>query len=137
MRSIPDDMRYLNSAQTGAIRYAIYGDPSEDLGPAADRARGIRYTMLTWSWINTRGGGVARALVKDGAEFRRCTDVPAIRLSSVSDAPTKAVTGWVEAVYGAIRSGDGLLYGWIVAQHRHGREAVVEHLRQDQAVERR
>ena len=69
VHSIPSDMRYLNSRQTAAIPYAIYGDPSEDLGPAADRARGIEYTMLTWSWINVRGGGVARAIVADGTPF--------------------------------------------------------------------
>jgi hypothetical protein len=129
VRSIPGDMRYLNSAGTSAIPYAIYGDPSEDLGPAADRARGIRYTMLTWSWVNVRGGGVARALVRDGAPFRRCVDVPAIRLSSVADASAQHVTGWVEAVYGAIPSGGGALYGWIVARHRHGEEPVVTHLK--------
>jgi xylan 1,4-beta-xylosidase len=129
VQSIPGDMRYLNSAQTSAIPYTIYGSPAHDLGPAADRARGIRYTMLTWSWINTRGGGVARALVSEGTAFRRCLDVPAIRLSSVSDARTKAPTGWVEAEYGAIASGNGPLYGWIVAKHRHGEEPVVEHLR--------
>ena len=129
VQSIPGDMKYLNSAQTIAIPYAIYGDPSEDLGPASDRARGIRYTMLTWSWINTRGGGVARALVRDGASFSRCTDVPAIRLASVGDAQAKAPTGWVEAQYGAIGSGDRRLYGWLVSSHRHGDETVVEHLR--------
>lgn len=129
VHSIPDDMRYLNSARTQAIRYAIYGSPATDLGPPADRARGVKYTMLTWSWINVRGGGVARALVKDGEAFYRCTDVPPIRLAAVSDAQTKTITGWVEAVYGAIRAGDGRrLYGWIVAAHRHGTDAVVRHL---------
>lgn len=129
VHSIPGDMRYLNTPQTASIAYAIYGDPSEDLGPAADRARGIRYTMLTWSWINVRGGGVARALVEDGDEFYRCTDVPPIRLASVADVETKRPTGWVEAVYGAIRAGDGeKLYGWIVSSHRHGSEQVVHHL---------
>jgi hypothetical protein len=129
VRSIPGDMRYLNTAQTTTISYAIYGDPSEDLGPPADRARGIKYTMMTWSWINVRGGGVARALVEDGDDFFRCTDVPPIRLASVADAETKAVTGWVEAVYGAVRTGDGgKLYGWIVSSHRHGSEPVVQHL---------
>jgi hypothetical protein len=72
---------------------------------------------------------VARALVSEGTAFRRCLDVPAIRLSSVSDARTKAPTGWVEAEYGAIPSASGMLYGWIVAKHRHGEEPVVEHLR--------
>jgi hypothetical protein len=129
VQSIPGDMKYLNSAQTNAIPYTIYGDPSEDLGPAADRARGIRYTMLTWSWINTRGGGVARALVRDGTPFRRCVDVPAIRLSSVADAQSQRTTGWVEAVYGAIPSGNGLLYGWLVARHQHDGEDVVAHLK--------
>jgi hypothetical protein len=129
VRSIPGDMKYLNSARTGAIPYAIYGDPSEDLGPAADRARGIRYTMLTWSWINTRGGGVARALVRDGATFHRCTDVPSITLAAVADAQTQTVTGWVEAQYGAIGSGEQTMFGWIVAKHQHLDEPVVEHLR--------
>lgn len=128
VHSIPTDMRYLNSAQTNAIAYAIYGDPSEDLGPAADRARGVRYSMLAWSWINVRGGGVARALVRDGTPFRRCVDVPAIRLSSVADAQSKRVTGWVEAVYGAIPSGNGMLYGWLVARHQRVGEHVVKHL---------
>jgi hypothetical protein len=129
VQSIPDDMRYLNSAQTNAIRYTIYGDPSEDLGPAADRARGIRYTLLQWSWINVRGGGVARALVKDGEAFYPCTDVPPIQLSSVSDVQTRMRTGWVQAIYGAIRAGEGeWLYGWIVSAHQHRGETVVTHM---------
>ncbi|MGI9140915.1 MAG: hypothetical protein ACR2GJ_07400 [Gemmatimonadaceae bacterium] len=129
VRSIPGDMNYLNSAQTATIPYAIYGSPSTDLGPAADRARRIRYTILQWSWINTRGGGVARALVKDGGKFFPCADVPPIVLASVSDAETKTRTGWVQAMYGAIPTGGGgLLYGWIVSAHRHGNEAVVMHL---------
>lgn len=129
VHSIPGDMKYLNTAQTATIPYAIYGDPSEDLGPAADRARRIRYTMLAWSWINVRGGGVARALVEDGDDFHRCADVPPIRLASVADVETKTPTGWVEAVYGAIRAGNGeKLYGWLVSSHRHGGEQVVRHL---------
>lgn len=129
VHSIPGDMKYLNSARTSAIPYAIYGSPAEDLGPTADRARGVKYTMLTWSWINVRGGGVARALIADGALVYPCTDVPPIRLASVSDPRTKTITGWVEAIYGAIRAGDGRwLYGWIVSAHRHGTEPVVAHL---------
>jgi hypothetical protein len=129
VHSIPADMKYLNSAQTTTIPYAIYGSPATDLGPEADRARGIRYTMLTWSWINVRGGGVARALVKSGEKFYRCADVPAIRLASVNEAQQKTPTGWVEAVYGAIPTGDGhQLYGWIVSAHRHGSDDVVRHL---------
>ncbi|HEY7236829.1 MAG TPA: family 43 glycosylhydrolase [Gemmatimonadaceae bacterium] len=129
VQRIPGDVRYLNSAQTNAVPYAIYGDPSEDLGPAADRARGIKYTMLTWSWINVRGGGVARSLVRDGERFRECTDVPPIRLSSVADAASRRITGWVEARYGAIGSEKEPLFGWLVVRHRHGDEPVVEHLR--------
>jgi len=130
VRSIPSDMRYLNTPRTNAIRYAIYGNPSEDLGPAEDRARGIRYTMLSWSWVNVRGGGVARALVQDGAPFRRCLDVPPIRLASVADVERRRETGWVEAVYGAVQDGRGAwLHGWLVAAHRHGDGAVERHLR--------
>ena len=129
VQSIPNDMRYLNSRQTNAIPYAIYGNPSGDLGTPADRARGVKYTMLTWSWINTRGGGVARALLKDGEEFHRCMDVPAITLASVADADSKRVTGWVRAVYGGVRAGDGeWLYGWAVEAHQRGAEPMVSHM---------
>jgi hypothetical protein len=124
-------MKYLNTAGTAATPYAIYGDPSEDLGLASDRSRGIRYTMLTWSWINTRGGGVARALVADGSPFYLCGDVPPIRLASVADPKNvSAITGWVEAAYGAIPAGkDTWLYGWLVTAHQHGSDASVQHLR--------
>jgi hypothetical protein len=122
-------MKYLNSAQTAIIPYAIYGSPAIDLGPPADRERGVRYSMLSWSWINVRGGGVARALVRNGEQFHRCTDVPAITLASVDEAQQKIPNGWVEAVYGAIVAGDGhRLYGWIVSAHRHGSDDIVRHL---------
>jgi hypothetical protein len=130
VRSLPRDMRYLNSARTNAIPYAIYGNPPGDLGPPGHRARGVRYTMLTWSWINVRGGGVARALVADGAPFWRCHDVPPIRLASVADHRSRTPTGWVEAVYGAVTDGRGAwLHGWIVSAHRHGDGPVESHLR--------
>ncbi|MEO7455777.1 MAG: hypothetical protein ABIY52_05900 [Gemmatimonadaceae bacterium] len=130
VQSIPGDMRYLNTRQTNAIPYAIYGNPAGDLGVATDRARGVRYSMLTWSWINARGGGVARALLRDGQEFFPCTDVPVIQLASVAEHERKDVTGWVAAVYGAIASGDGKwMYGWTVYAHRHRDEGVVQHMR--------
>lgn len=129
VQSIPADMQYLNSRQTGSIPYMIYGNPSGDLGPSADRTRGVRYTILQWSWINVRGGGVARALVRDGTHFFSCSDVPAILLASVSDATTKKQTGWVQAMYGAVRTGkNNLIHGWIVSAHRRGSEPVVKHL---------
>jgi hypothetical protein len=87
--------------------------------------------LLEWSWINVRGGGVARALVRNGDKFYRCADVPPIQLLSVTDAQSKTPTGWVEAVYGAIRTGGGgWLYGWIVSAHRHSDEPIVMHLTQ-------
>jgi hypothetical protein len=130
VQSLPRDMRYLSSSQTTSIAYAIYGDPSEDLGTPEDRARGVKYSMLTWSWINTRGGGVARALLHDGEEFYLCTDVPRIQLASVAEAEKKTPTGWVTAVYGAVRAGDGSwLYGWAVSAHQHGSDRPVLHMR--------
>ncbi len=129
VRSIPADMNYLSSRQTSSIPYAIYGDPSEDLGAREDRTRHIKYTLLEWSWINVRGGGVARALVKEGEKFFPCTDVPSIVLASVSDAQSKHHTGWVSAIYGAIPTADnGRLYGWMVSAHRHGGDPVIFHL---------
>ncbi|MEO8336197.1 MAG: hypothetical protein ABI664_14555, partial [bacterium] len=69
------------------------------------------------------------ALLYDGEEFYPCTDVPPIQLSSVAEAERKTPTGWVTAVYGAVRAGDGSwLYGWAVSAHRHRDEPVVLHL---------
>ncbi|MGH9344952.1 MAG: hypothetical protein ACRD19_14475 [Terriglobia bacterium] len=131
MQPVPAGMNYLTSEQNATIPYAIYGGPSESLGSKADRARGVKYTMLTWSWINVRGGGVARALIRNGDKFYGCADVPSILLSSVADPQTKTATGWVEAIYGAIRTGNGgCLYGWTDYEHRHGDEPIMKHLTQ-------
>jgi hypothetical protein len=59
-----------------------------------------------------------------------CADVPPITLASVAEAERKTPTGWVTAVYGAVRAGDGAwLYGWAVSAHRHGSEPIVLHMR--------
>ena len=55
----------------------------------------MKYTVLAWNWINVRGGGVVRALMYDGEAFYPCSDVPVIQLSSVADAESKTINGWV------------------------------------------
>lgn len=128
---IPDGLRYLGSTPWNVTSYKNYGDAAWMGGKPGDP----KYTMLSWSWINVQGGGVARALVGDGKPFYRCKDVRSIKLFTV-DKPTWALVngkpvemanddpnkghrnGWVQAVYGAIDGGKGKLYGWMTYAHQ-------------------
>jgi hypothetical protein len=130
VRSIPEEMGYLNASRgNSTTSYAIYGDQGE-LGPLALRGK-THFTSLSWSWINVQSGGVARASVRDGQRFTICRGVPAITLASVKSwSPPFPVNGWVRAVYGAVRGEDGeRLYGWIVSAHQKSGQPVVKHLR--------
>lgn len=123
------DMHYYNSAGTmvsGAL-YETYGNGFSGVDTGD-------YTLLSWNWINQRGGGVARSVVRDGATFRICTDVPIITLASVDSGGNR--NGWVSAVYGRIHTGgdstirgnNGYQYGWIVQAHARGDGHAVAHL---------
>ena len=108
--------------------YITYGDPGNDQGGSAEIATGVHYTLLSWSWVNVQGGGVARGLMEDDATFRRCTDVPSIKLQTVVDSDGRKTNGWVQAIYGATKSGAGVVYGWTVYAHQYGSQPVVQHL---------
>ncbi len=128
---VPDALRYLGSTPWNVTSYKNYGDAAFD--PESDGT--IAYTMLSWSWIDVQGGGVARALVDDGAKFHRCKDVRSKRFFTYDKAtwrlengkpvelpdgdPTKGHrNGWVQAVYGAVDGGKGRVFGWMTYAHQ-------------------
>jgi hypothetical protein len=131
VEAVPDTLRYLGSTPWNVTSYKNYGDAAVD--PEGDGT--IKYTMLSWSWIDVQGGGVARAVVADGARFHRCKDVRSKRFFTYDKAtwrlengkpveipegdPTKGHrNGWVQAVYGAIDGGKGRVFGWMTYAHQ-------------------
>jgi hypothetical protein len=71
------------------------------------------FSLMTWSWIDVPGGGIARANVAEGAYFYPST-VPFKRLTS---ANTKhEPNGEVTAIYGKVYSGGETVWGWMVAR---------------------
>lgn len=116
--AIPTDWQYKPN-QTGS-RFAKYADA----GPE-QAAGGAHYGYLVWSWLTrgdgittSGGGGMVRALVRDGQPFHRCA-VGAIDSRAYAPGTDREV-GRVTAVYGKTRSSpDGpWLYGWWIASHR-------------------
>ena len=72
VRSIPPSMHYKRPSDTRAgsnrgARFLHYGDPAADQGDRED----VHYTYLVWSFLNTRGGGMVRSLLRDGDEVDR------------------------------------------------------------------
>lgn len=116
--ALPDDWQYKPN-QTGS-RFAKYADAGPEQG-----AGSAHYGYLVWSWLTrgdgmttSGGGGMVRALVRDGQEFHRCAVRP---IDSRAYAPgSDREVGRVTAVYGKTRSSpEGpWLYGWWVAAHR-------------------
>lgn len=99
--------------------YQTYGNyPDRD----GDRT-GAPHSYLLWTWMRkaddsrpNNGGGMVRALIRDGQVFHRC-DVASIRSSAFKEGGNRPI-GWVKAVYGKISTGDQWLYGWVVDSHR-------------------
>ena len=114
VRSIPVALRY--KPLRGAS-WMHYGDPGADQGDRHD----VHYTYLLWSFLDARGGGMVRALLRDGARLQPC-DVPARRVPAYD--PEGRVAGEVVGAY--VRTQEGL-YGWTVWEHRAG-GAVVGHV---------
>jgi hypothetical protein len=92
--------------------YAPYGRP----------ASGGKFALMTWSWVDVVGGGVARAAVAEGAYFYPA-DVMALEAPTV-DATGKANGGEVWARYGYVLHTNAAkterLYGWMVTKHTFG-----------------
>ena len=101
-------------------RYNKYADA----GP--EQAEGTEhYAYLLWSWLTkgdgvtkSPGGGMVRALVKEGQTFYRCG---VASIDSIAYAPDSATeVGRVTAIYGKTRSSAGgpWVYGWTIHSHR-------------------
>jgi hypothetical protein len=110
----PQDVR---SGSNRGARFMHYGDPAADQGDRSD----VHYTYLLWSFLNARGGGMVRALLRDGDTLTRC-DVTPIVMRSWDDAGRP--NGRVEAIY--VRTPEDL-YGWMVSGHALGDDPWVDH----------
>jgi hypothetical protein len=131
--ALPNDWQYKPN-QKGS-RYAKYADAGPEQGAGT-----MHYAYLVWSWMlrgdgvtTSPGGGMVRALIRDGQPFYRCAVQP---IDGIAYAPgTATEIGRVTAVYGKTRaSADGpWVYGWTVFSHRSkvagGYGAAVLHMK--------
>jgi hypothetical protein len=100
-------------------RFNKYADAGPEQGDATSD-----FAYLTWSWLHkgdgvttSSGGGMVRALLRDGQEFYRC---PVKAINSVAyDYNSTQVVGRVTAYYVKTRASAAgpWLYGWMVASH--------------------
>jgi hypothetical protein len=102
---IAPSQRYGGPSTSAWYTYSVYGRP---LGGAA-------FALMTWSWIDVAGGGIARAAVPEGALFHPA-DVQPITLASAAGAGQPA-NGTVTVRYGYAATGSKRLYGWMVTSH--------------------
>ncbi|HEU4632280.1 MAG TPA: hypothetical protein VFS08_21190 [Gemmatimonadaceae bacterium] len=116
--ALPGDWQYKPN-QTGS-RYAKYADAGPEQGDGT-----AHYAYLVWSWMlrgdgvtKSGGGGMVRALLRDGQPFLRCAVRP---IDGIAYAPGSTTEiGRVTAVYGKTRASAGgpWVYGWAVFAHR-------------------
>jgi hypothetical protein len=88
--------------------YEPYGQPT---------GNDPHYTLMTWSWINVGGGGIAKAAVSEGMHFYPSNVRP---LTETSYTEHGEANGSVTARYGSVNSGEKLVYGWMVTSHDYG-----------------
>jgi hypothetical protein len=93
-------------------KWMHYGDPGADQGDIHD----VHYNYLCWSWLNARGGGMARSLVRDGQVFHRC-DVASISMKSWDKEGNE--NGDVVGIYGKTLQAGNWLFGWVMHSHRY------------------
>ena len=126
VRSIPGEMHYKRPQDTRrhdnrGAKFLHYGDPASDQGERHD----VHYTYLLWSLPNVRGGGMVRALLRDGQVLSPCDARPVLMNSFDSNGE---VNGWVEGVYVRLELDDAELFGWTIAAHALGDGETVAHL---------
>jgi hypothetical protein len=126
VRSIPPEMHYkrpqdVRSRNNRGARFLHYGDPAADQGDRYD----VHYTYLLWSLLNVRGGGMVRALLRDGQRVDPCDTRPVTMNSYDSEGE---VNGAVEAIYVRLELEQAELYGWVVSAHVLGDGEPVAHL---------
>ncbi|HSU57084.1 MAG TPA: hypothetical protein VLT36_23790 [Candidatus Dormibacteraeota bacterium] len=115
---LPADWQYKPNVTSS--RYNKYADDGPEFGDGT-----AHYALLTWSWLmkgdgvtTSGGGGMVRALLRDGQEFYRC---PVKAINGVAYGyNSNQVVGEVTAIYVKTRaSGAGpWLYGWMISAHR-------------------
>ncbi len=97
----------------------LYRGPSSgrlySYSPYGKDVGGAEFALLTWTWIDADGGGIARAAVAEGARFYP-SDVEPIEQSSVA-GDGRTVNGEVIARYGYVARGSARTYGWMVTSH--------------------
>jgi hypothetical protein len=146
--SIPTDWQY-KIGQTSADyhKYQSIGEDQGDLGLPGSLS--ARYGYLSWTWVmrTTRGdtpssnqnpwtgpdahgneratnsgGGVVRALLKQGQEFQRCSGIESINSLAWGQNATSSTDpiGRVRVIYGKTRlsSNGPWLYGWAIHSHQ-------------------
>jgi hypothetical protein len=101
-------------------RYNKYADAGAEQSEGTEH-----YAYLLWSWLHkgdgvttSPGGGMVRALIKEGQPFYRC-GVESI--DSIAYAPnSNTEVGRVTAIYGKTRASEGgpWVYGWTIHSHR-------------------
>jgi len=118
--------RYAGASARQWYTYSVYGRP----------VGGAGYALMSWSWVNVAGGGIARAAVSEGELFHPA-NVQAITLASsagtgfppglrTGSAPANLTAsapanGTVTARYGYVSDGAERVYGWMVTSHTfHG-----------------
>jgi hypothetical protein len=100
-------------------RFNKYADAGPEAGDGS-----AHFAYLTWSWLHkgdgvttSGGGGMVRALVRDGQEFYRC---PVKAINSVAYGYNSSqVIGRVTAIYVKTRASafGPWLYGWLISAH--------------------
>jgi hypothetical protein len=115
---IPESWQYKPNMTSS--RFNKYADAGPDLGDGSSH-----FAYLCWSWMHrgdgmtiNRGGGMVRALLRDGQEVRRCPVKPIRSVAYVKGS--NKVAGEVTAVYVKTRASAFApwLYGWMIASHR-------------------
>jgi hypothetical protein len=126
VRSIPPDLHYKRPQDTrmgtnAGAKWLHYGDPAADQGDRHD----IHYSYLLWSFLDARGGGMVRALLREGQVVRPC-DVRPLELPTYDG--NGDVNGSVTGRYVAVVVAEDVeLYGWMVWSHRSGDATPVAH----------
>jgi hypothetical protein len=123
VRQIPNAMLYKRPSDPPAgqtkvgSKWMHYADPGSGQGDRHD----IHYSVMTWSWLNVRGGGMNRALTHEDQIVHRC-DVDSITYPAWDEFGNR--NGEVVGIYIKTRQGGNWLYGWAVHSHRFFSDGV-------------
>lgn len=113
---ISKEQHYKGISTERLYLYAPYGKP----------VSGANFALMTWSWVNVSGGGIARAAVAAGDRFYP-SNVKPITMTTYN-AAGEAQNGSVTARYGRVSTGSPKsIYGWMVTSHTFG-ESCYNHM---------